>query len=322
MKTRLGLGVLCATVLLGVAVMAMGGVEPSPFINYQGVLRDASGAPLNDSFDMVFRFFDALENGNEILIDEHDANGSGDVTVENGLFNVALGSGDLSDGSGPGTFSSLGDVFRRLSDVYLEVEIAGETLSPRTRVLSAAYSAADTPTDPPCYDTENRFVDCGNGTVTDTVSGLIWLKDADCFGIMDWREANDAAAALADGQCGLTDNSSPGDWRLATLWCPTGGPPCDPRWPDAIPCSVSDATGEFATLFKFSCGPPYIPDTEGTGCWSEGDPFLGVALNYYWSSCSNWSSPTHSKHVHLFDAIVDNHLKPLTGRVWPVRGTP
>jgi hypothetical protein len=68
--------------------------------------------------------------------------------------------------------------------------------------------------DPPCFDNTNRYVDCGNGTVTDTVTGLIWLKNAGCLGFADWASANGLAATLANGQCGLTDNSSPGDWRL------------------------------------------------------------------------------------------------------------
>ena len=49
--------------------------------------------------------------------------------------------------------------------------------------------------DGPCFDNTNRYVDCGNGTVTDTVTGLIWLKQADCLGINDWAAANQAAAA-------------------------------------------------------------------------------------------------------------------------------
>jgi hypothetical protein len=29
-------------------------------------------------------------------------------------------------------------------------------------------------------DNANRYVNCGNGTVTDTVTGLIWLQNANC----------------------------------------------------------------------------------------------------------------------------------------------
>ena len=34
---------------------------------------------------------------------------------------------------------------------------------------------------PPCFDLTHRYVDCANGTVTDTVTGLIWLKNAELF---------------------------------------------------------------------------------------------------------------------------------------------
>ena len=79
-----------------------------------------------------------------------------------------------------------------------------------TTTGTLAFAAA-----PPCFDL-TPFVDCGNGTVTDTVTGLIWLKNADCFGVKDYAAANNAAAGLQTGACGLTDNSTPGDWRLPT----------------------------------------------------------------------------------------------------------
>lgn len=66
--------------------------------------------------------------------------------------------------------------------------------------------------DGPCFDNTNRYVDCGNGTVT----GLIWLKQWNCLPNNTWAPANQAAAGLKHGDCGLTDNSSPGEWRLPT----------------------------------------------------------------------------------------------------------
>ena len=109
-------------------------------VNYQGVLRDADGEPRDGSFDMRFRFFDADTLGSELLIDQHLAAGTGAVVVTGGLFNVALGSGDVLDGSGPGVFTSMGYLFGQVEGVWLEIEIGGETLSPRVVVLSSAYS--------------------------------------------------------------------------------------------------------------------------------------------------------------------------------------
>ena len=94
-------------------------------VNYQGVLRDAQGEPEDGDFDMRFRFFEADVAGNELLIDEHLAIGTGPVTVSGGLFNVALGGGNLLDGSGPGIFLTLSQVFGTEEEVYLVLEGRG-----------------------------------------------------------------------------------------------------------------------------------------------------------------------------------------------------
>jgi hypothetical protein len=59
----------------------------------------------------------------------------------------------------------------------------------------------------------NRFVDGGDGTVTDTATGLVWLKLANCIR-QNWTDALAAVQVLADGQCGLSDHSRAGQWRL------------------------------------------------------------------------------------------------------------
>jgi len=58
-----------------------------------------------------------------------------------------------------------------------------------------------------------RWNDNGNGTVTDTVTGLIWLKKADCINA-NWSDSITAINSLANGTCGLTDGSTPGQWRM------------------------------------------------------------------------------------------------------------
>jgi hypothetical protein len=58
-----------------------------------------------------------------------------------------------------------------------------------------------------------RWIDNGNGTITDVLTGLIWLKQANCIN-QPWAEAVAAVNNLASGQCGLTDGSVPGQWRM------------------------------------------------------------------------------------------------------------
>ena len=58
-----------------------------------------------------------------------------------------------------------------------------------------------------------RWIDNGNGTVTDSVTGLVWLKKADCID-QPWQAALASVNSLASGQCGLTDGSKAGTWRM------------------------------------------------------------------------------------------------------------
>ena len=59
-----------------------------------------------------------------------------------------------------------------------------------------------------------RFTDNGNGTVTDNLTRLVWLKNADCFGQQTWAGALASVAGLQSSACGLSDGSSAGQWFL------------------------------------------------------------------------------------------------------------
>src|ERR1051325_9727501 len=63
-----------------------------------------------------------------------------------------------------------------------------------------------------------RFQDNKDGTVTDTATGLIWLKDSNLFGYVQWNEALAKARTLAsDSVEGLSDGSKAGDWRMPNI---------------------------------------------------------------------------------------------------------
>jgi len=123
--------------LWAVAGPALAGPE---FVNYQGVLRNAGGTPLSGTYDVTLRFFDAATGGAEILVDRHTAAFGLAVTVTGGLFDVSLGDGQVSDGSGPGVFAGLDSVFDGYQDVWLEVTIGTETLAPRTKIQAVPYA--------------------------------------------------------------------------------------------------------------------------------------------------------------------------------------
>ena len=73
-----------------------------------------------------------------------------------------------------------------------------------------------------------RLIDNGNGTVTDNLTGLIWLKNANCTntvggvakanGYLSWANALTWSNNLANGNCGLSDGSSAAgnQWHLIT----------------------------------------------------------------------------------------------------------
>ena len=156
--------------------------------------------------------------------------------------------------------------------------------------------------DPPCFDNFNRYIDCGNGTVTDTITGLIWLKDASCLGVLDWATANQAAAALKDGDCSLTDGSSPGDWRL----------PTKAEW---------EAT--MAQARALGCLTPPLTNDSGTGCAAGGGTSLiNIPVFSVWTSTPVESAPVFAFYAGLSAAGGTSNLR-RSGfgglGVWPVR---
>jgi hypothetical protein len=160
---------------------------------------------------------------------------------------------------------------------------------------------------PPCFDNTHRYVNCGNGTVTDTLTGLIWLKNANCFSYQNYPLANQAAAALASGQCGLTDGSSAGDWRL----------PTKAEWQATIARAVA-----LGCTVPGSGDPPALTNDAGTACLSAGPmSFTGVQSDLYWTSSADEVDPAAAWSVELGYGLVDTGIpKIISYFTWPVRG--
>ncbi len=174
-----------------------------------------------------------------------------------------------------------------------------------------------------CEAVDYRYVDLGDGTVLDCNTDLLWLKDASCGdlagtntnGQANWETAQSAAAALADGTCGLTDGSSPGDWRQ-----PTAVELCS-AWSgsDLVSCPDTAASN---SLIDSSVGPPTVVNAPGDVTWSEGDAFIGVnpggtPYPFLWSA--TWIDSDFVVTSSLAGGAIGSIDKDVLGFVWPVR---
>ena len=133
-----------------------------------------------------------------------------------------------------------------------------------------------------------------NGTVTDNLTGLIWLKNANCFGFRTWTQALSDANGLASPGCGLSDGSTAGQWRLPNV-------------------------KELQSLIDFAYVNPALSNAAGTGQLT-GDSFTGVQSNYYWSSTTTPADTDFAWYVYLSIGYVNVDNKTNPYYVWPVRG--
>jgi hypothetical protein len=202
-----------------------------------------------------------------------------------------------------------------------EATASAEEPAPRTHQgtgdeILVDGAVAETKADPPCYPAQgaaeqnDRFINCGNGTVFDTVSGLLWLEWANCRscfpptipcpvedGERSWWAANALAANLSDGECLLSDHSQEGDWRLPT-------------------------EEEWNTLSKTNCAStPRIFGKNGA-CYSDMDNAWAlevVETGKYWSAATCAGNPADSSRMDMSDGLPLCGPKTETLYAWPVR---
>lgn len=131
-----------------------------------------------------------------------------------------------------------------------------------------------------------RFTDNSNGTVTDNLTGLIWLKNANAGGTKTWENALSYCNNLASGSAGLTDDSVAGDWRLPNV-------------------------KELQSLINHGAQNPALP---------TGHPFTNVVSSAYWSSTTYLLTTTNALCVNLGYGITGDIGKTNSYYVLPVRG--
>jgi len=168
-----------------------------------------------------------------------------------------------------------------------------------------------------------RYVINGNGTVTDSLTGLVWLRNAFCAGQLSgntWGEAlgfivemNESGTMNTNG-CGDTSNGGTyqSDWHLP---------------------NVKELQSLLYYEHDMGAAPyPFLSDANGDAAYSPGDPFLNVRIDEaYWSSTSygyvfdsdpgvNVNLIDDALRVGFGDAVTDGTSKNGMQHVWAVRG--
>lgn len=105
-------------------------------INFQGRLTNASGTVLSGTYDMQFKLYTALTGGTLVWSETRTAANANAVTVTNGLFSVLIGEGTAVAGSS----ATLQAGIIANTNLYMEVMVGTETLSPRSQFGSSAYA--------------------------------------------------------------------------------------------------------------------------------------------------------------------------------------
>jgi hypothetical protein len=166
-----------------------------------------------------------------------------------------------------------------IKNKYAPVPKTGQTTSYATRDDGALQKGVASPSP--------RFTDNGNGTVTDNLTKLIWMKNANAIGSVLWSQALTIANSLKSGQYGLTDGSQVGDWRLPNV-------------------------KELASLLDYGKYNPALP---------AGHPFLGVQSDIYWTSSIAASNTSTAWTIDFYAGFVPQvGISESTIPAWCVRG--
>jgi len=123
MKAKRVLALACTIACLVAILVGMAGAEVPRKINYQGLLTDVdTGEPIAGPLVITFRIFDVEENGSAAWTETQA------VTADSaGVISAILGSITPID-------------LEFAGPMWLEVEVGGETLSPRREMVSVPYA--------------------------------------------------------------------------------------------------------------------------------------------------------------------------------------
>jgi hypothetical protein len=194
--------------------------------------------------------------------------------------------GSLEPAGPPGpTMHTLTEICQKLEamDSKLDGSDSGEgsTAVPKTGQTTSYSTGDDGDLQKGSAWPDPRFTDHGNDTVTDNLTGLMWVKAPHALdGNAEGQRWNDAI-----DYCNSLTYASHSDWRLPNV-------------------------RELQSLIDYGRNSPALP---------SGHPFTGVQSSGYWSSTTIADYTDDAWFVYLGFGFVHSSSKTLTNYVWPVR---
>lgn len=254
--------------LIGTAQAAVPGL-----INFQGRLTDSNGSPVTSSTSLTFRLYQVESNGSPVFTETQTV-----VPDSSGIYAVFIGS----------TTSLSGVDFN--SDLWLEVEAGGETLTPRYRLTAAPYAIrAETTNAAPWAGLTG--VPAGFADGTDDTGSL----GPNSVGTVQIQDSSVTSAKILDGQIVNADLAASAGITLAKLekdpsqtgTINTSTNPVDWSQLKNVPAAFSDGTDDLGG------GQPVVEENDVTvdNAVSRVD-FLGAHFNVS-------SSPAGEANVSL-----------------------
>lgn len=152
-----------------------------------------------------------------------------------------------------------------------------------------------------------RYTDHGDGTVSDNLTNLIWLKNAFCSGVSGGSSWSDALAYVVQlNQSGMMNSNDCGDQSLG------GGHQTDWRLPNIRELQSLLDYGAYQSPY-ISAGHPFVNLQEDRAYWSS--------TNYgsMWDADLNVYLLDDALRVNFSDAVTDGTSKDGLQHVWAVR---
>ena len=136
-----------------------------------------------------------------------------------------------------------------------------------------------------------RFTDNGDGTVTDNLTGLMWLKDGGCIKKNKWKDSLNAVAEF---------NNSPGNYNCLGYIANYS----DWRLPNVK---------EIESLINYG--------VSDSAAWLNSEGFVNLNSTFYWSSTTHQVDPSYAWLVKMSNGKEIPVLKSYRYYVWLARGT-